>query len=81
MARCCADCAKITIEETAQAKLAKAFQAKLNKVGTMYRGNDIMMACPVTGGIKIPVSGAILHRVFTGAMTLTCFEEKTDENI
>jgi hypothetical protein len=76
MARCCADCAKITIEETAQAKLAKAFQAKLNKVGTMYRGNDIMMACPVTGGIKIPVSEAILNRVFTGAMTLTCFAPK-----
>jgi hypothetical protein len=70
MARCCADCAKITIEETAQAKLAKAFQAKL------YRGNDIMMACPVTGGIKIPVSEAILNRVFTGAMTLTCFAPK-----
>ena len=78
MARCCWDCKKTTIEETAQAKLAKAFQSKLGKVGTMYRGNDIMMSCPVTGGVMIPASEAILNKVFTGCVELTCFEAKED---
>lgn len=76
MDKCCWNCAKIKIEETAQAKLAKAFQSKLKKVGTMYRGKDILMACPVTGGIQIPTSEAMLNRVYTGCMELTCFEPK-----
>ena len=78
MDRCCWNCAKITIEETTQAKLAKAFQSKLKKVGVMHRGNDIRMSCPVTGGVMIPASEAILNRVFTGCMTLRCFEPKEE---
>lgn len=78
MDRCCWNCKKIKIEETAQAKLAKAFQAKLKKVGVMHRGNDIQMSCPVTGGVMIPASEAILLRVYEGCQALSCFEPKEE---
>ena len=76
MDRCCWNCAKITIEETAQAKLAKAFQSKLKKVGVMHRGNDIRMSCPVTGGVMVSTSEDMLQKVWTGCVELTCFEPK-----
>ena len=78
MDRCCWNCAKITIEETAQAKLAKAFQSKLKKAGVMHRGHDIRMSCPVTGGVKISTSEDMLQKVWTGCMELTCFEPKEE---
>lgn len=78
MARCCWDCKKITVEETAQAKLAKAFQSKVSRPEIIHRGKDLLMACPVTGGVLLPASEAMLKKVWTGCMELTCFEAKED---
>lgn len=77
MPRCCWDCAKAKIEESAQAKLAKAFQARLKPTVVAFHNHaGFRMVCPVTGGVWSPCSEEMLKKVHTGCMELTCFEEK-----
>lgn len=77
MPRCCWDCAKAKIEESAQAKLAKAFQARLKPTVVAFHNHaGFRMSHPVTGGVMIPASEDMLKKVWTGCMELTCFEPK-----
>lgn len=77
MDRCCWNCAKGKIDESSQVKLAKAFQAHLKPGAVVFhKASDYRLACPVTGGLWTPASEEMLKRVWTGCMTLTCFEPK-----
>ena len=46
------------------------------EIAAMNEKDDYWLRCPLTGGHMFPTSGYTLRRVWTGAETLTCFEEK-----